>query len=464
MSTDIDRVRWADVDPPTVEVPPRQPELSAAVYERRLERLRERMGERALDAVVIYADREHDANFSYLTGFGPRFEEALLVVGRHGTPTVLLGHENIGMAGFTPVDLRPVRFPAFSLLGQPRPNVGKLESVLNSAGIERGAHVGTIGWKYYGPEDGVPTDALEVPHFVVEAVASASGTHVQNVTDLMMSSDGGLRTVLDIEEIVLYEYAAAVAANAVLAVMDGAAPGKSEVELSAPLNDRGRPLSVHPMLSVGEKARHGLTSPTDRTAERGDFLTTAFGVPGAMSCRAAFLADGPADLAPEVADWLARVAFPFYAFAVDWLQTVGIGLEGGVIWDLAEERLPRSQWGWELNPGHFIHHDEWVSTPFTPGSTTRLRSGNYIQLDLIICPKPPYFGANLEDGVVLADENTRSQLRDRHPDVWSRFERRRRYLAEQLGIKLGEDVLPMSDLLGYYRPFLLEPGKALRVA
>ena len=33
------------------------------------------------DRLVVYADREHSANLSFLTGFDPRFEEALLVVG-----------------------------------------------------------------------------------------------------------------------------------------------------------------------------------------------------------------------------------------------------------------------------------------------------------------------------------------------------------------------------------------------
>src|SRR5690606_40246650 len=107
--------------------------------------------------------------------------------------------------------------------------------------------------------------------------------------------------------------------------------------------------------------------------------------------------------------------------------------------------------------------DEWISTPFTEGSDVQLQSGNYIQLDLIIIPKPPYFGADLEDGIVLADEALRRQLEREYPDLWARFTRRREYLRNVLGIELGEDVLPMSDRLGYYRPFLLTREKALAV-
>ena len=48
----------------------------------RIESLREKMDARNLTHAVIYGDREHYANLAYLTGFDPRFEEALLIVGK----------------------------------------------------------------------------------------------------------------------------------------------------------------------------------------------------------------------------------------------------------------------------------------------------------------------------------------------------------------------------------------------
>lgn len=454
-------VTWTEVPAPVCEVPAQYPRLPKAVYDARLERLRERMKRAGLDAVVVYADREHAANFSYLTGFGPRFEEALLIVGPEGTPTAVLGAENVDMVRYTPVELKGVFFPTFGLMGQPRVNVPSLEAILREAGLEQGMTVGTVGWKYYTAADGCPPGSIEIPHFIVEALQAAVGEKVENATSLFMSPRDGLRTVLEIEEIVAFEYVACQVAKSVLAVMDQAAPGKTEMELAAPMQNMGIPLSVHPMLSVGEKARFGLTSPTDRVASRGDFLTTAYGIEGALTCRAAFLAAGPEDLAPEIQDWLERIAMPFYTFAARWLGEVGIGVSGGHIWNLAETLLPRAEWGWVLNPGHLIAADEWVSTPFTEGSDVTLQSGNYIQLDLIISPKPPYFGADLEDGIVLADEELRRRLQVEYPDVWARFTRRREYLRDVLGITLRDEVLPMSDLLAYYRPFLFSPEKAL---
>ena len=47
---------------------------------------------------MVYADREHSASIAYLSGFDPRFEEAILVVGPDGPPAILVGNECRGMA------------------------------------------------------------------------------------------------------------------------------------------------------------------------------------------------------------------------------------------------------------------------------------------------------------------------------------------------------------------------------
>jgi len=76
----------------------------------------------------------------------------------------------------------------------------------------------------------------------------------------------------------------------------------------------------------------------------------------------------------------------------------------------------------------------------------------------------PYGGVSAEDGVAIADEQLRGEIRERFPEVWARMQRRRRYMIDVLGIELDESVLPMSDTVGYLRPLLLARGNALRVA
>jgi hypothetical protein len=433
------------------------------------------MREVGVDQVVIYADREHAANFAYLAGFGPRFEEALLVVGLSGTPQAVLGTENIDMVRHTVAELEGIHYPTFSLIGQPRENVKSLKDILRDAGLEHGMTVGTVGWKYYDAKDGCPAGSFEIPHYIVEAILEVvgetssgdsganEGSRVRNATGVFMSPYDGLRIVLEPEQVAVFEHAACSVANSMLALMNNADVGKTELELASCLQSMGAPLSVHPMLSVGEKARFGLTSPTGRRAKRGDFMTTAYGIEGALSCRAAYIALDETDLLPAAQDWVEHIAMPYFATAATWFETVRIGIEGREIWDMAETLLPKPKFGWNLNPGHFIAADEWVSTPFMPGSDVKLQSGNYLQYDVIIAPDLPYFGADLEDGIVLADDELRARIRARYPDTWARFERRRQYVRDVLGINLGDEVLPMSDILGYYRPFLLSRGNALAV-
>ena len=93
-------------------------------------RLRERADAAGFERVVIYADREHSANMAYLTGFDPRFEEALLVVGPDGDPAILVGNECWGMAGAAPLPMRRHRFQDFSLPSQPRDRSGPLADIL----------------------------------------------------------------------------------------------------------------------------------------------------------------------------------------------------------------------------------------------------------------------------------------------------------------------------------------------
>jgi Xaa-Pro aminopeptidase len=74
-----------------------RPVLPADVYAARLDALRERAERDGYDRLVVYADREHSANLAWLTGFDPRFEEAVLIVAPVGEPLILVGNECYGM-------------------------------------------------------------------------------------------------------------------------------------------------------------------------------------------------------------------------------------------------------------------------------------------------------------------------------------------------------------------------------
>ena len=69
---------------------------SVEEFRGRLGAARQAMQVKELTHLVVYGDREHFANLAYLTGFDPRFEEALLILSPSGKPLLLTGNECSG--------------------------------------------------------------------------------------------------------------------------------------------------------------------------------------------------------------------------------------------------------------------------------------------------------------------------------------------------------------------------------
>jgi len=126
---------------PELGMPTVEPVIPAEVYDARLQAARDRAREAGLDILIVYADREHSANLAYLTGFDPRFEEALLILAPDRVPALLLGNEMFGYADLSPVDLRKVLYQSFGLMGQSRADSDPLEMILRAEGIAGGCRV-----------------------------------------------------------------------------------------------------------------------------------------------------------------------------------------------------------------------------------------------------------------------------------------------------------------------------------
>ena len=132
--------RLETIELPDFGLPSAMPELPDELYAARTERARARAVERGYDSLVVYADREHSANLSYLTGFDPRFEEAVLIlaVASDEEPLILVGNECQGLATAAPLAMRVELFQDLSLPGQPRDRSRPLAEILASEGIGPG--------------------------------------------------------------------------------------------------------------------------------------------------------------------------------------------------------------------------------------------------------------------------------------------------------------------------------------
>jgi hypothetical protein len=446
------------VELPDFGMPTAMPEIPEATYAARIERLRERADAAGLDRLLVYADREHSANLAYLTGFDPRFEEALLVVGTDADPALLAGNECLGLADSSPLPMRPVVFQDFSLPSQPRDRSRPLRAILADEGLEPGSRVGLVGWKSYA--EPVMSD---LPAYIVDEVRSLVGTggSVTNATGLLIDAGDGLRVTNEVEQLAQFEWASCQTSQGVRSLLSGLRPGMTEREAVALLGWNGWPLSCHLMLTAGPRATYGLLSPGDRRIERGDRFTTAFGIWGALTCRAGFVVEDASELPDGIEDYIDRLVAPYFTAIAEWYATIRIGVTGGELQAVIDRHLADPFFGIFLNPGHQLHLDEWVNSPIWPGSPIELRSGMCFQVDVIPATGTEYFTTNIEDGIVLADASLRSALAAAYPGAWSRIQARRGYMAGQLGIELHPDVLPLSNIPAHLPPFILRPDRAM---
>lgn len=450
--------RLAEIELPEFGRPASMPEIPTATYAARLGRLRERGDAAGFDRLVVWADREHSANLSYLSGFDPRFEEALLIIGPEEEPAILVGNECWGLAGAAPLPMRRHRFQDFSLPGQPRDRSAPLSEILGDEGIHPGSRVGVVGWKTYAH----PT-MTDLPAYLIDELRSLVGAagSVENATGLLIDAGDGLRVINEVEQIAAFEWASCQTSEGVRNLLTGLEPGMTEREAVALLGWNGWPLSCHLMLTAGGRATLGMLSPGDRRIERGDRFTTAFGIWGALTCRAGFVAESSADLPDGIDDYVDRLVAPYFAAIAEWYGAMRIGQTGGALHEIIERHLGDPFFGIFLNPGHQLHLDEWVNSPISAGSTTEMRSGMVFQVDVIPATGTEYFTTNIEDGIALGDATLRADLAARFPDAWERIGRRRQFMADQLGIDLHPDVLPLSNLAAHLPPFLLRPDLAM---
>ena len=452
------KARLVEINLPDFGMPDARPEIPAQLYADRIAHLRERAEARRYDRLVVYADREHSAGLSYLTGFDPRFEEALLVLGPTDRPAIVVGNECRGMAVAAPLPMRAVLFQEFSLPGQPRDSSLPLADILAAEGIGKGSRVGVVGWKTYADRE-----TIEAPAFIVDELRRLTGPAglVENATGLLIDAADGLRVINEVEQLAAFEYAACQTSDGVRRLLFGLRPGMTESEAVRLLRWNGMPLSCHLMLSAGPRASLGMLSPGDREIERGDPFTVAFGVWGALNCRAGFVAAGADELPDGIGDYVDKLVEPYFAAIAEWYGALHVGQTGGALYEIVRRHLGDPFFGVSLNPGHQIHLDEWVNSPIARDSRIELRSGMAFQVDVIPGTGTDYFTTNIEDGLALADESLRAEFAARYPAAWRRVQARRQFMADALGISLHPDVLPFSNLPAYLPPFLLRPELAM---
>ncbi len=438
--------------------------LSDETMKERYEKVLARMKEEGMDTLVIYADLEHGSNFEYLTGFLPRFEEALLVLHANGSNYMVMGNENLNKVPHARLKAVPIHAPYFSLPNQPMEGGRSFLDILKEAEIGDGLRIGIVGWKNFtsGQEDNL--QLFDVPAYIVERIQMLAGDSgkVFNATYLFIGNKG-VRCRNNVNELEHYEFGAALASDRMLKAMDRLDVGVSEMELGGILNAGGQKNSVVTIAASGKRFVKANLYPTGNTVKIGDPISLTIGYKGGLSSRSGYAAKQSLELPVEIRDYVDVVVKPYFGAYAVWLEQIHCGMKGGDLYQLVERILPKAEYHWSLCPGHLTADEEWMSSPVYDGSEEMIESGMLFQID-IIPSLNGYGGTSAESTVALADTALREEIREKAPLLWERIKARRNYIESELHICLHPDVLPMCSTVAYLRPLLLNKNMAMAIS
>lgn len=448
------RIDWPDNGTP--DLPPK---LTLPELEARLAALRAAATRAGYDAIVVYGDREHAANLHWLTGFDPRFEEAVLIV-TPGDALLLAGNECLAYTAVSPLVaagvVRTGHCSSLSLPSQPRGGRRLADWLADMLATDD--RVGAVGWKWFGPDEvDDPATTLDIPVFLADPLRRLAG-RVENATPLMMHPAHGLRARVDAAEIARLEFANHMAAAALKRMVFALREGMTDLQAVEAARVGGLPLGCHTTFAVGDAP--GLCGPSGVHLAPGQPVGFNICHWGANICRAGWLARSGADLPVAARDYVERFVAPYVTAMSDWCGMMRPGVAGGYVWSHMTAALPVATFGVTLNPGHLIGLDEWVSSPIREGSTDPLASGMAMQMDVI--PGHPVYGSTrMEDGYVIADAGLRQVLERDFPNVARRCAARARFMREVIGMEVPETLLPLADTCGIVAPYLFDPAQVV---
>lgn len=442
------------------------PQIPLQEYERRIEECNALLEKHNLTHLVIYADREHFANLCYLTGFDPRFEEALMIIRADSKPLVLIGNECFAYVDASPLiqenRIRKELYQSFSLLNQPREKSRKLIEILKSENINAKSTIGCVGTKYFDTQElSDAQHAIDLPAYIADLLRNLSSfENVVNASDLFMHPDYGIRTNVGIYDIAYLEYTNGLASEGFKNMLFAIKEGASDFELAKKMDFNGTPLGCHLTFVTDSNHKFGLSGPNGSIIKKGSVLASNFCYWGANICRAGWVVNNEKELPSSAQDYIKSFAGKYFETMNEWFKNMRPEKRGGDIFDLIHTHLPFETFGIYLNPGHLIHLDEWISSPIYKNSNIKLRSGMAMQIDIIPCSEK-YFSTRMEDGIVIANNTLQQKLKASFPEVLKRCNARKEFMNQTLGFELPEEVLPLSNMTGIVNPFFLNPNLVL---
>lgn len=238
-------------------------------FEERIEKIREKMRQRGLDAVFVYGDEYRKENLRYVSNYWPIFERGGMLLGLSGNPIVLCAPEGEKVAREMSVwdDIRLL--PDFLCVTVPDEieypyayytSFKKLAEELG--GVRK---LGIAG-----------LDAM--PKGLLDTISKAFSCETEDINDILYE----LRRTKSSNEIACLEEAARIADESMKAVMKADLIGKTEREACAIAEGTARKEGAeHIIFTVcgsGERTNTIVGRPSEKIIEDGDMIMLALAV------------------------------------------------------------------------------------------------------------------------------------------------------------------------------------------
>ncbi len=437
-------------------------EFSKSDYLARLNLLISRLKDNRLDHCIMYGDREHFMNIEYFTGYDPRFEDALLIVSSGGEVTLFVGNEGLGYSMGLTIPVNRVLYQNFSLQGQPREGLCPLADLFKEFNLAENNRVGVVGFKYFETgHEGNPEIQFDLPTYIMNAIYSAVGkNNVVNFTREITGPTGIRTSIYTAKDIAWAESQANRAAAVVQRIIKALRVGISETEASRAGMSTLDPVNVHPMINFGARSVClGLKSPSDNvTLSVGDPCGVCYSLRGSLCSKIAVASadlEGYGKLKPYFDSFYKQ----HFKAMCTWYESISVGSRCADSYAAVYDNISHEEHGITLNPGHNVWTEEWLNSSFYKDSPYTIKDGELLQADIIASMDNPVRTSICEDTIAVAGEGLREQLKNEYPETYDRIITRRENIRKLVGINLSDDVLPLSNLVGAYFPFMLDTSK-----
>ena len=219
-------------------------------------------------------------------------------------------------------------FQPMGLMGQDRSNTPILADLLADAGINNKMTIGICGWKYFSKQEHINYQSwIEIPSYIVDTLREICGEngHLFNAGAWFMDPENDCVQPIQLMNLPVMNLPHAIPLKPSKRVVHSTRPGMREFEATQALQSIGIPLHATRCYHREKRAWHGLLSPTSKIIETGDAITSAYGVQGALNCRAGWLVHDAGDLPDPVKNYVNVLVAPYFEAIVEWLETIEIG-------------------------------------------------------------------------------------------------------------------------------------------